>query len=556
MERAAESRTFDRVWFLVWAVASSAWCLTASARLSATFDEPVYVARGLEFWRTGSHAGLMKLGTMPLPVDWFTLPAYLWERWHGTTLDPVSDLHLILPWARAATLLFWWLLLVYGRLAGRQLAGPWGGRLAVALLACEPNLLAHAALATTDLAVTACLLALVYHFRTRREASWWPRVGVPALLYGAAVLAKASGLVYGPLCLLAVELERAGRGPDGRWRLANLSPSGFRPFARDAAQILAVGLALVFVYCGCDWRASPSFVAWAHQLPDGPARGPAVWLAENLRVFSNAGEGLARQIQHNLRGHDVFLLGAARPRAVWYYFPVALTIKSGLALLALPLLVATARPRALGNWACAAALALLVFSLNCRVQIGIRFMLPLLALASVGLAAAVVAAARAAAPVAGACLRWGAAAGVLWSAASAAAVWPHGLCFTNELWGGEAAGYRLLSDSNYDWGQGLKELARWQREHGVEELDVWYFGVDPALKTLPMREVPFHQLGIASPAEVPGRVRGRYLAVGTTLLYGAVCHTESHRRTAEFLAGRAPADRAATFLIYDLGTEE
>src|SRR5262249_1879314 len=76
--------------------------------------------------------------------------------------------------------------------------------------------------------------------------------------------------------------------------------------------------------------------------------------------------------------------------------------------------------------------------------------------------------------------------GLVWTAGGAVVVWPHGLCYTNELWGGTANGYRRLSDSNYDWGQGLPELAAWQRRSGVTALDVWYFGTDPALGRLPL----------------------------------------------------------------------
>ena len=199
---------FDAAWFLFWAAVSSAWCLTAAAQLSATFDEPTYVQCGLERWRSGSTAGLMRLGTMPLPVDVETLPLYVWERLHGVRLDPVGRLYQLLPWARASALLFWWLLLFYAGRAARSLGGPWAGRLAVALLACEPTFLANAALATTDIAIAACLLALVYHFRAGRDGRWPRRVGWPALWFAAAVLAKASGPVFGGLCLIVVEAER------------------------------------------------------------------------------------------------------------------------------------------------------------------------------------------------------------------------------------------------------------------------------------------------------------------------------------------------------------
>ena len=54
---------------------------------------------------------LTLVGTMPLPVDVQTLPLYLWECCRGCPIDPVAELHLVLPFARAATLLFWGLLL-------------------------------------------------------------------------------------------------------------------------------------------------------------------------------------------------------------------------------------------------------------------------------------------------------------------------------------------------------------------------------------------------------------------------------------------------------------
>src|SRR5258708_2475756 len=92
MERTGKAaKVLDWCWFLAWGMASSAWCLTAAGQLGATFDEPIYLQRGLEFWHTGSHHGLLKLGTMPLAPDLQTLPLYLWERWQGTSFDLATD---------------------------------------------------------------------------------------------------------------------------------------------------------------------------------------------------------------------------------------------------------------------------------------------------------------------------------------------------------------------------------------------------------------------------------------------------------------------------------
>src|SRR5205085_10751263 len=103
--------------------------------------------------------------------------------------------------------------------------------------------------------------------------------------------------------------------------------------------------------------------------------------------------------------------------------------------------------------------------------------------------------------------------------------------------------------------QGLQELARWGDLHGTTPLDVWYFGSDPALKRLPMRELPFHNLPIQSADEVLKWVRGHYLAVSTTLLYGSSSDTESRRHTTAFLRTCKPVARTTTFFIYDFRDE-
>jgi hypothetical protein len=500
---------------------------------------------------------------MPLPADLDTLPLYLWERWHGVTFDPVRDLDSLLPSARACTLVFWWLLLFYARLAGRSLAGPWGGRLAVALLAFEPCLLANASLATTDVALTACVLAFAYHFRAGRDRGWFRRTAVPAFWFGVCLLAKASGLIYAPVCMFVIEAERLGRlGALAGLRSGRLRErfraawAAFRPLRRDATWVAVGGLALAFVYCGCDWQTQPAFVEWAHHLPEGPFANGMVWLADHLRIFSNAGEGIVRQIKHNLHGHGTFLLGHSDLRSLWYYFPVLLTIKLSVPFLLAPLLLALLRPRALLNWAALTAAALLVLSLNFKVQIGVRLVLPLVALAAVGLAAAAVEAWRGL--PAGARRRLfagGVAAGLLWTVGAAARVWPHGLCYANELWGGTERAYRWISDANYDWGQGLPELARWQRRQGIEHLAVWYFGSDPAVEREPLRHVPLHALPLKRPEDVLAKVRGQYLAASTTLLLGSPMALEGHRQARALLLNRRPIARTTTFFIYDFTHE-
>ncbi len=553
----------DVLWLATVAILSAIWCLSASSQLSAVFDEPIYLEEGLQRWRSGSTAGLMKLGTMPLPVDAQTLPLYLWEQWRGYPLDLVTEFTPALHWARVATLGFWWILLGYTWVSARALGGRWAGRLAVAALACDPNFLAHATLATTDIAVTACLLALFYHYWRGRDRSWQTRIGWPAFWFGASILAKASGLVFGVLGLGVIEIARLWRQQQlqgtGHWLP---TPAQLKQPVLDLWQIGILGMGMVFLYCWSDWAPLPSLVQWATSLPAGEMRTVALWVGEHLCIFSNAGVGLVRQVSHNLRGHGVYILGVTHPRAVWYYFPVLLTMKATLLFLVAPiaiLVVGWKRLRKdhwLSNWPLLTALGLLLFTPLCRVQIGIRFMLPLLCLATIGLAVGWVQTIQGSPLRSRRRMMFGATVlAVLLVALGTLHNWPHALCHINPLWGGREAGYRLVSDSNYDWGQGLKELAEWQQQAGRGTVDVWYFGKDPSVNEPPLRSLPLHTLGFANADAVGACVQGRCLAVSMSLVHGGIgLRDPAIQHVQAFLSREQPIARTTTFLIYDFRT--
>jgi hypothetical protein len=548
-----------REWIVLGAIAaaSSVWCITAARSIGPVFDEMIYLRVGLDFWRTGSHRELLRLGTMPLPIDLQTLPVYLLQNFGGS-LEPTTQLARFLPWARAMTLICWLILLFYSWRIARSIAGPWSGLLAAALLASQPVLLGHAGLATTDIAVTACLVALTYRFYIARDCSWRLRVGVPSIWFAAAVLSKVSAIFFGPLCLAAIESERlfgrAATDEASRWISFVALKRALAPLRRDLKQILAIGSALVFVYCGCDWMPEPSFVAWAQHLPAGSLSGRTMlWIAEHLRIFSNAGEAIVRQIRHNMRGvgPDCTYLMGRLGRAFWYYYPVALSIKLSLGLLILLVTIVLVSPRALRNWPIAAAIPLFILSLLSRLQIGLRLMFPLVAFLIIGTSVAATIAARAAnghRRVSN-LIRAEAIAAILWAAVAAITVWPNGICYTNEAWGGTPMGYLYLSDSNYDWGQGLPELSRWIRRNGAGEINVWYFGLDPAITAPPFIQQRIEAAGTDVSVE---SLRGRYLAVGTTMLYGRIySHSSSQSVIGEFLRRCRSSSRTTTFLIYD-----
>ncbi len=557
-------RWADALWLLAVGVASSAWCLTAAAQLGATFDEPLYVKAGLTSWRTGSNKLLMRAGTMPLPVDVQTLPVYLWEQHRGAEFDPVSGLHTVLPVCRAANLVFWWLVLVYSMRLGRTFGGVWGGRLALVLVACDPNFLGHAALATTDTALLAGMLALVYHAYHcyTPDAGWNRRVLLPGLLYGIAITAKASAMVFGMQALLVLglwNLARAGvlTPPQGSsvWRKAVHMWHATFQFRKDLVAIGFIGFVFVFGYCGCDWGTEPTFIKWADQLPEGDLKERMVPLSRELKIFTNAGEALTHQIKHNIRGHGTFLLGEWHARATPTYFPLALSMKVPLPALVLLLAALVAHPRRLLIPIAGVALLLLAFTPNCRVQIGIRFVFTLMALAYITTAAAIARGwtEQREGGSARVVPRWLVAALLAALVATAAWVWPHGLSYFNQAWGGPDAGRTLLHDSNYDWGQGLPELRAWNAAHnGGEPLGLWYFGSDPDFLHPPFVWTNLSWIPLQRADDIPAHCPTKYLAVSAAILSNNPAPTPPHKARLEWVRAQTPVARTTHFFIYRL----
>jgi hypothetical protein len=221
----------------------------------------------------------------------------------------------------------------------------------------------------------------------------------------------------------------------------------------------------------------------------GTAAGRALaWAGETLGVPSHTYlRGLNVVAEHNAGGHRTYLLGEVSQHGRWYYFPVAIAVKTPLALLAciavgFGLVVFQALRRGL-NWLrqtstaadvmIVTPLLFLALAMGGNLNLGLRHVLPiypfLFAAAGVVVAAGVAVARRP---------RW-------WlllllvslQTYEHLSVAPHYLAFFKSVSGGPANGPRYLADSNIDWGQDAKKLGRYMASHDIDEVCIAYFGV-------------------------------------------------------------------------------
>ena len=170
--------------------------------------------------------------------------------------------------------------------------------------------------------------------------------------------------------------------------------------------------------------------------------------------------------------------GEAPParRGWWYYYLYALAIKVPLStwiLLALAIPLAFIRPaiRSIVPLLYLALAPILAMSFLTDINLGLRYVLPALPFIFL-LCGSLVAVGRP---------RWTyvvAGLAVLWNVGVIARIHPHELSYFNEIVGGPTEGRFHLIDSNIDWGQDLRGLARWLDEHPdwKKEVKIGYAG--------------------------------------------------------------------------------
>jgi hypothetical protein len=181
--------------------------------------------------------------------------------------------------------------------------------------------------------------------------------------------------------------------------------------------------------------------------------------------------GLNSLASHNAGGHASYLLGLRSETGWWYYFPVVFAVKSTLAGFAAAA-IAVAAGWKLG-WRMFALLfpplLYFVISMTSGINIGARHILPVYPFLYVA-AAAVLAHLR---------LPYIMLALGLVQIGECALIAPDYLAYFNALAGGPGNGPHYLVDSNIDWGQDVKKLAKWLDAHGTRKAYVSYFGNAP-----------------------------------------------------------------------------
>lgn len=454
--------------------------LTASTyrRESATVDEPQHLVVGYTAWV------LKDYRIDPLH------PPFL-RMWNALPLLAMRDVHLNTNTASWARLRAWdfchqfmyvdndgdrllnrarfmsvLLGLLLGALVfswGRELFGFWTATIVLGLYCLEPNILANFGLVTTDPGVTCFIFGTVYFlWRTAQRLTALNLIGLVAF-FSLSQVGKFTALVLGPitLALLVIHACRTNIWPG--------TINGLGALTRRHRLLVAFGivfllaLASYFAIWACyRFQYAPAPPGGGlERIVSGPTAHRSIptlssvtdWIDRHRLLPNTYAQGFALG-QAMAQTRTAYLLGRISHTGWWYYFPVALLVKTPISLIVLFVagLVLCAWDRS-KFWQNDLFILLPIGTylgsvMTMKIDIGVRHVLPVypFALLIAGRAAASILASRhklLLAVLATLCML---------QVGEVASVYPHYLAFFNRLVGGPKNGYKYLSDSNLYWG--------------------------------------------------------------------------------------------------------
>jgi hypothetical protein len=413
-------------------------------------DEPAHIACGMEY--LDKRVYRYEPQHPPLARAMVALLPYLSGRRVRKETEMTADglailfdngrYSTVLALARAGTLPFFWLAAAGVFLWSARIGGWLAGLVAAWLFTNIPAVLAHAGLATTDMALCAMVTLALYSFVRWFEEPNWPRSVIVGVVTGLAVLVKFSTLVFLPVSLAVVLLAMAiARSRSLRAKLSK---------RHIFSLLVAIGCGAATIWAGYYFSFGPVHPGGLHV--------PAPELFRGIEQVED----------HNQAGHISYLLGTVTNSGSWRFFPIVFFFKTPLAFLIAILVGLYYVGRRRRDETCVPALCaagVLVSAMASNISIGIRHVLPLYTLLSIVAAAGLVKLWESSNHKFG----WLVPAGLsLWLSFSSGLSHPDYLAYFNEFAGRQPE--RIAVDSDLDWGQDIKRLSTRVRELGIREL--------------------------------------------------------------------------------------
>jgi 4-amino-4-deoxy-L-arabinose transferase-like glycosyltransferase len=460
--------------------AGYSYLLTRDYRLNQEHPPLIKLLSGLGVWKTHPQfpldsPGWQQAATPRDPEDGMEKIAGAFFKSNADKFDKIA------LYGRLPMLVIPLLLLLCVWRFTRQLFGQLPALIATLLVATEPNIIGNSIAVQND--VAAALALLVFVMALKRFLT---RFGVvDAVLLGGSLglglVTKYSLVPLVPVCLLVVIIY-------GAKELVRKNVGSLQFVSSTCVVFLVAYFVLISFYAfqikRIDADLSATIASWLYLSGRSAAVFSNFLVRLPLMLPPYFIYGIDMVFQDSRDGRTAFLLGQVSDTGWWYYFPVAIALKTTLLFfitsvsgLMWALVQVIIRKRYVLLYVLLPVICFLGLSMTSHMNIGVRHVLPIfpfLAIASVGVISA--ATARIAQYRKDAALGFLAIVIVLPCLLIAISSYPNYLTYFSPLAGGSSQGWTKLSDSNVEAGQEVKELATYLKAHGENRVTGMFIG--------------------------------------------------------------------------------
>ncbi len=404
---------------------------------------------------------------------------------------------------------------------GKERYGATAGLLALILTVLSPNMIAQARYVTTDMGAAFGFVLAIYFFVKYINQPSKRYLTYAGLTFGIAQLLKFSAILLIPLFIFT---------GFAYWILSR--KISLARLVLSLGAIFVIGYLLVWpVYQFNIWNYPPErqksdTVFHLANYPFKPAGQAVIKMTDQplLRPYAEYALGLLMVFQRAGGGNTTYFLGEVSNQAWKSYFPIVYLLKEPIPILVLiTIAFASILSRSQRSWQSIRSwvgnnftefiwfsfiVLYWVTSIMGNLNIGLRHVLPTFPFIYL--------------LTAGQITKWVQTTKILklpvvalltvWLIVETISIYPHYLAYFNQLAGGPANGYIYVADSNLDWGQDLKRLAKYVEENKIEKIKLDYFGGSQPEYYLGNR---YEKLDANNASQRRG-----WLAVSATLLQG------------------------------------
>lgn len=438
-----------------------------------------------------------------------------WEAGHYLLHEAGNNVDQITFWARfpiilisigLAFLLFLW---------GKKIGGTATGIFALLLCVFDPNILGHNHLVTTDIGVAATTALSFYFFLSFVRHPSWKNTALTGLALGIAQITKFSAILLIPFFLFLLFIFII-------LKLFEVENHKFRFILRYAVKSVLIGVIIFFVIwityipftytmpTGVLSQIAPAKINPNDGFVDEKALSFILWSNENsiTRSLGMYTQGILQVKNRVSGGNSTYFMGQFSNEAFTTYFPTAFLTKQTLfhlffyvfAISTFLILIYQdilklftqkitkslneSRKYFLQNFTEISLILFIIFyfyiSITGNLNIGFRHLFPVMPLiylvtarVCVNTYSKLITKKRILA------VRYIFVAIIILMITEVVFAYPYYISYFNQTVGGPKNGYKIITDSNADWGQDLKRLKKYLDEHPeIDKIRLHYFGGD------------------------------------------------------------------------------